>query len=122
AHASGRVLQEAVIDHDISNERLLVSSFDMEALRRFRRVAASIPIAVLTEGVPPPSFWAMAAGLSAVAVNIDIASVNASFVQEAHGRGLQIMVYTVNTQEDAARLQEMGVDGIFSDFPDRMHS
>ena len=36
-------------------------------------------------------------------------------INACHENGLQVFAYTVNTQEDAARLASMGADGIFTD-------
>ena len=35
-------------------------------------------------------------------------------------RGLKVFMYTLNDREDIALIKSMGVDGIFSDFPDRL--
>jgi glycerophosphoryl diester phosphodiesterase len=37
---------------------------------------------------------------------------------DAHQRGLKVFVYTVNHPDDIARLEAMGVDGIFTDLPE----
>jgi glycerophosphoryl diester phosphodiesterase len=34
--------------------------------------------------------------------------------------GLQAFVYTVNHQQDIQKMRSLGVDGIISDFPDRL--
>ncbi|MCW4018186.1 MAG: glycerophosphodiester phosphodiesterase [Candidatus Bathyarchaeota archaeon] len=39
-------------------------------------------------------------------------------VQKAHENGLKILVWTVNSKEDAAAMAKKGVDGIASDKPD----
>jgi len=39
-------------------------------------------------------------------------------VQEAHGLGLKVIVWTPNTEQEMAKLIEMGVDGITTDRPD----
>jgi glycerophosphoryl diester phosphodiesterase len=41
-------------------------------------------------------------------------------VQEAHGKGLKLLPWTVNNPSDMERLIEMGVDGIITDYPDRL--
>ena len=35
-----------------------------------------------------------------------------------HKRGHKVLVYTVNTQKDIDRLAKIGVDGVFSNFPE----
>ena len=42
-------------------------------------------------------------------------------VDEAHGLGLRVVPWTVNEPEEASRLLSWGVDGLISDYPDRMH-
>jgi glycerophosphoryl diester phosphodiesterase len=39
-------------------------------------------------------------------------------VQKAHEAGLKVLVWTVNTAEEAAEMQKKGVDGIATDKPD----
>ena len=46
-------------------------------------------------------------------------NLDEAWVSEARKRGLGINVWTVNTQEEYAFLEPMGVRGIFSDFTDR---
>lgn len=43
-----------------------------------------------------------------------------ALVDEAHGLGLSVIPWTVNDRADMDRLIGMGVDGIISDFPDRL--
>ena len=42
------------------------------------------------------------------------------FVEAAHGRNLNVAVWTVNEDKDMRRLIAAGVDGIITDFPDRL--
>jgi glycerophosphoryl diester phosphodiesterase len=41
-------------------------------------------------------------------------------VEEAHQLGLKVVVWTVNDARDIARLIDFGIDGIISDYPDRL--
>jgi glycerophosphoryl diester phosphodiesterase len=41
-------------------------------------------------------------------------------VADAHRRGLKIFAFTVNEPKDIARMKTLGVDGVFSDFPERV--
>lgn len=46
--------------------------------------------------------------------------VSKEFVENAHKRNLQVHVWTINEIEDMQRLIELGVDGIMTDYPDRL--
>lgn len=47
-------------------------------------------------------------------------TVTPALVQAYHKAGLQVFVYTVNNVQDIQKMQSLGVDGIISDFPDRL--
>jgi glycerophosphoryl diester phosphodiesterase len=46
--------------------------------------------------------------------------VSARFVDDAHAAGLGVQVWTVDTEADARRLLEWGVDALITDRPDRI--
>lgn len=64
--------------------------------------------------------WQRAEDLAAWSVNFDMKDVTEPLVSEAHERGYQVLVYTVNVDRDIMRMLDCGVDGLFSDFPDRV--
>jgi len=41
-------------------------------------------------------------------------------LQTYNNLGRQVFVYTVNESQDIQRMRNLGVDGIISDFPDRI--
>ena len=42
------------------------------------------------------------------------------FIHRAHAHGLQVHVWTINETAEMQRLVEWGVDGIMTDYPDRL--
>ena len=46
--------------------------------------------------------------------------VTKDFIESAHKRNLKVHVWTINETADMRRLLEMGVDGIMTDYPDRL--
>jgi glycerophosphoryl diester phosphodiesterase len=46
--------------------------------------------------------------------------IDRRFVKAAHRKGLAVHVWTVNERADMKRLLEMGVDGLITDYPDRL--
>jgi glycerophosphoryl diester phosphodiesterase len=48
--------------------------------------------------------------------------LTADAVRRAHELGLEVVAWTVNRPDDMAALIEMGVDGIITDYPDRLRA
>lgn len=58
--------------------------------------------------------------LDAFSVHPSLDFVDQRFVDDAHTRGLQVYVYTANLPEDIAKMHQLGIDGVFTDFPERV--
>ena len=98
-------------------EDFVVSSFHRAELRAVSD--PRIPIALLL--ARPSRLYALSARrVRASAVNPALRFVTQRFVEDAHRRGLKVFVYTVNEPDDLARLRAWGVDGVFTDFPERV--
>ncbi|WP_333694639.1 glycerophosphodiester phosphodiesterase [Flavobacterium sp.] len=98
----------------------VISSFLWNELETFRKLDKEIPIAVLTEENP---LEALATGkkLSAVAINPWWETLTKENLQQIHNEGFLIYTYTVNEPKDIKWVTELGVDGIFCNFPERLH-
>ena len=46
--------------------------------------------------------------------------ITPALVKRAHNAGLQVVAWTVNEPEQMLRLKSLGVDGIMTDYPDRL--
>ena len=98
-------------------EDFVVSSFHRAELRAVSD--PRIPIALLL--ARPTKLYALSARrVRASAVNPALRFVTQRFVEDAHRRGLRVFVYTVNEPADLARMRAWGVDGVFTDFPERV--
>lgn len=96
----------------------MISSFDWEELDAFRALNQEVDVAVLTDADPLQAI-PKAQELNAVAVNPDYKNINAEIVKQIHDAGFKVYTYTVNEEADIVSVKEMGVDGIFCDYPDR---
>jgi glycerophosphoryl diester phosphodiesterase len=94
----------------------LVSSFHHTELRQLR--GCGFPIGILFAH-SPHRFRPLARSLEAWSIHVPLGHVSPDLVSRVHADGRKLFVYTVNARADMDRMQEMGVDGIFSDFPDR---
>jgi len=99
-------------------EQFLVSSFHLPELREFKRRLPEIPLGVLLCGVPL-NLAGAATELGAQVLSLDRDFADPALIADAHARGLKVYVYTVNEPEDMARFRAQGVDGVFTDFPER---
>ena len=99
-------------------ENFVISSFDWEELKDFRTKNPDIAIAVLTEENPLEAI-PMAQELNAVAINPYYKSLTAEQVAKIHEAGFKVYTYTVNETEDLAKVTSLGVDGVFTNYPER---
>jgi glycerophosphoryl diester phosphodiesterase len=67
-----------------------------------------------------PDMWDRAERLGAWSVHFDKGNISRSLVEDGHSRGFKILAYTVNSNADILRMIDYGVDGLFSDYPDRV--
>ena len=111
------LIREFVTQYGWRHEDFLVSSFNRRELRAIEDPLIRIGL-LLTR---PSRLYALSARrVRACAVNPALRYVTAKFVEDAHRRGLLVFPYTVNAAGDIERLRRMGVDGVFTDFPERV--
>jgi len=96
--------------------KLLISSFHHPLLRHIKQSQAELAIGALTACIPL-DYCEFATQLGAMSVHCDRAFIDDKMILDAHQRGLEVFVYTVNDQREALRLKALGVDGIFCNFP-----
>ncbi len=125
--------------------RASILSFDWRTLRHVQSIAPNIPTVCLTaqlknldnlkKGQPGPSPWT--AGLDVddrggsvpklvEAAGCKVWSVyrkelGRAQLEEAHSLGLKVLVWTVNRTSDMKNFIKLEVDGIVTDYPDKLH-
>lgn len=102
-----------------SLQNFVISSFNWDELRKFRELNSDMAIAVLTEEDPLEAID-VAKELNAVAINPWYKTLTTENVKKLQEEGLKVFTYTVNEPEDIARITSFGVDGIFTNYPDRV--
>ena len=100
--------------------RFLVSSFIHQELKLAKKLDKDIRIGALC-CAEPVKLAKFAEKLKAYSVNPSVEFVTQEFVKDAHMRGLKVFAYTVNHPDDIQRMHEMGVDGVFTNYPDRVN-
>ncbi len=102
-----------------SDDLFMISSFNHVELREFSEIMPSIRIGAVIEGIPV-DYAAFAERVGAFSATLSAEFITQEYVQDAHNRGLKVFAYTINDEPEVKRMQLLGVDGIFSDFPDKV--
>lgn len=105
--------------HD-SLDSTVVSCFDLGALQNLRRASSTIALGVLWAQPDLEEAWRWCAEVGAVNIHPYWRLANLESVQAAHARDLRVLVWTVNAEDDMHDMLKAGVDGIISDFPERL--
>lgn len=104
-----------------SAEQFQISSFDHREVRHFMKCLPEVAAGALHNKRP---FW-----LRLISYHPRLASIN--FNQQyvtyteialAHRFGKKVYVYTINSSTKARRMRALGVDGIFTNYPDILQS
>ncbi|MEM7543579.1 MAG: glycerophosphodiester phosphodiesterase family protein [Pseudomonadota bacterium] len=92
-----------------------LSSFEQENLREIAKIGPDYPVGILGKDVA--IIDNLIGELDAYSVNYSKTQVTSLRVEQAHQRGLRVFVYTVNDEQAYRRCEHLGVDGIFTDYP-----
>ena len=98
---------------------VLVTSFDWRMLGRMRELSEETRIGPLTYEDMEEALTT-AVELGAFSINPHHGRINTAYINRAHEAGLRVYPWTVNTPTDIQRVSRLEVDGIISDFPDRI--
>ena len=126
--------------------RTTIQSFDWRTLVLARKLAPEIAVVALTDqqpdedtmevGKPGASPWLggfdvddhggsvprTVQALGARVWSPHALDLNPSVIAEAHALGLAVIPWTVNDQKDMERAIALGIDGLITDYPDRLRS
>ncbi len=100
-------------------DKILISSFNWEELKVFYNLNKEVPIAVLTEDDPLDAI-PIAKSLNAMAINPNFKLLTKDNIAKIKKAGLKILTWTVNQPEQIDIMMDLGVDGIITDFPERV--
>jgi glycerophosphoryl diester phosphodiesterase len=98
---------------------IIYASFLHDELQHVRRADPDARTLVLFKRLPKDPV-AEAIRLQATHVGLRFDTATLPLVKALHKARLTVFVYTVNKPADIAKMRSLGVDGIVSDYPDRM--
>ncbi|WP_238389845.1 glycerophosphodiester phosphodiesterase [Arenibacter aquaticus] len=103
-----------------SIDKFLISSFKWDELQTMRQLNSKVPIAILVGGDPLQALD-IAKELGAVAINPSYKDLTLENTHEIKNAGYKIYPWTVNKPEDIKKIAQLGVDGIITNFPERVN-
>ncbi len=103
-------------------EQTLFSSFFDPVLERLRALEPEARLARLFSPRDPERPLERARAVGAEAINPWLGLLQPELIEAAHAEGLAVYVFTVDEEQEMRSLLDLGVDGIFTNFPDRLRA
>ena len=114
-----QLLNEYIIESGWTYDDFLISSFSQNELLELRKLNQRFNIGVL--GIDfSTELIEFAERINAYSLNIYMNSITKELVDDTHRKNMKVFAWTVNDNEDIKRIKSMGVDGIISNYPDRL--
>ena len=120
--------EAAELEHSVVNclreknlvERCVIQSFDHRAVKAARTLEPRLTGAVLIANTAPAQPAALSQAAGASIYSPDFQFIDAEVVRCVQAAGLRIIPWTVNEIADMERLLDWGVDGLITDYPNRI--
>ncbi len=103
-------------------QRTLFSSFCWDSLIRLRELSIESKLGILIGDETASWLEALELGfrLNAYSLNFPANKLDLDLVSKIQGEGFKVLVYTLNTEEELRSGIDLGVDGIFTNYPSLM--
>lgn len=100
-------------------ERVVFSCFEPAVLERMRGLSNAATLGLLWEDSPVPEALVWTRRVGARALHLRKDAVAPAALEQAAAVGLRIRVWTVNDPVEFEALAALGVEAVFTDFPER---
>jgi glycerophosphoryl diester phosphodiesterase len=101
-------------------DRVRVRSFDHRCVRNLRQIEPGLVAGVLVSETAPVDPVQIVKAAGAQWYFPDFEFLDALQVEQCHAAGIRVLPWTVNDEANGEELIAMGVDGITTDYPDRL--
>lgn len=108
-----RILQDEFSRNGRKHNDFLVSSFDHVELQSFKMFCPEIRISPIIS-CNPISQASLAEDIGAWSLNMSLDTISSNIVEDAHKRGIKVLVFTVNYPEELEKMKKIEVDGVFT--------
>ncbi|MFC1679773.1 glycerophosphodiester phosphodiesterase [Elusimicrobiota bacterium] len=94
------------------------SSADADTLRRLRAAKGDVRLGFQPRDTPIARAFGIARELGVESLRLRRDRLAPEWVRRAHEKGIEVYVYTVDDAGTLERMRELGVDRVFTNFPD----
>ena len=101
-------------------DRTDIIAFSINACLAFKKLLPDGRIFYLNGDLAPRSIKKL--GLTGIDYSMNVLRKNPKWVEQAHKEGLEVNVWTVDTEEDMRYFIDLGVDYITTDYPERLQA
>lgn len=119
ATATAKTIKKYIAEKNWTYKDFIVSSFQKNELFQMRKLDEKVALGILSKASVTEAIE-VGKLLKASAIHPSLGIITRDNVKASHKAGFNVNVWTVNEPEDIQRMREFGVDGIISDFPDRL--
>ena len=119
ATATAKTIKKYIAEKNWTYKDFIVSSFQKNELFQMRKLDEKVALGILSKASVTEAIE-LGKLLKASAIHPSLGIITRDNVKASHKAGFNVNVWTVNEPEDIQRMREFGVDGIISDFPDRL--
>jgi glycerophosphoryl diester phosphodiesterase len=114
-----QIIDSYITSGRINYHQIIVSSFQRTELKDICKLNPNLQLAVLTQASVTEAL-SFAKEIKAYAIHPNYTLLTKSNVIKAKNLGYKVTTWTVNEFSDIESVKNLGVDGIISDYPDRL--
>jgi len=121
AETTSQIIADLSQSTSWSSENFIISSFNWHELEQFRSFDEDTPVGVLVnKSMSMNEAIEFGKKINAHAIHPNFTLLNKKTVKKIRNNGFKIYTWTVNNKDDINCMKKLKVDGIISDFPDKI--
>lgn len=123
AHPAPPVFAKRVYDEILKyqmEKNVIVQSFDVRPLQKLNKMSVKLPLALLVGNKDGIEKNLERLGFTPDTYSPHYGLIDEQTVNYSHSKGIKIVPWTVNEIKDLERMKTFKLDGIISDYPDRV--
>ncbi|MBT9546759.1 MAG: hypothetical protein IV090_15325 [Candidatus Sericytochromatia bacterium] len=102
-------------------KQVIIAAFNPMIVNRIRKLAPEISTAYLITQTLNPLLLYLLTRIRARYLHVDLRYLSPKIVKALQAKGLQVLGYTLNSVADFQQASALGLKGIITDYPDRLH-